>query len=59
MNHRPNDYEETMIRILTKPTTNMWVFFRPTIPVVVDKTKKEEKIVGFKVIKGEFLISFR
>jgi hypothetical protein len=37
----------------------MWVFFRPTIPVVVDKTKKEEKIVGFKVIKGEFLISFR
>jgi hypothetical protein len=50
----PNNYEQKIITLLTKPTTTMWIFFRPTPP-----RKKEEKVVGFKVIKGEFLVSFR
>jgi hypothetical protein len=50
----PNNYEYKMITIMTKPTTKMWLFFRPSPPKL-----KEEKLLGFKIIKGEFLISFK
>jgi len=58
MNSHPNKYQEQVMNILTKVNTKMWVFYRPPLPT--DIVRKEEKSTsGFRIIHGNFLISFR
>ena len=51
----PNHYEIKIMEILTRPKTEFWVFYRP----VRQETKKEIQSHGFRVIHGNFIVSFK
>ena len=64
MNSQPNKYQEQIMSILTKVSTKMWVFYRPALDArnTKDDTGTNNPVPsgsGFRIIHGNFLISFR
>lgn len=48
-------YQISIMEQLTRRITEYWVFFRPT----KQESNVQYEKQGFKVIRGEFLISFK
>lgn len=54
---KPGDFQLKICELLTRKNTHLWIFYSPVYQE--KKLKVDYEKQGFRIIRGEFLISFK